>query len=56
MTERERQESVAARLEMMERIDPEGARLIREELKAWQERSMNQAQTIAQLMQEVGLV
>ncbi len=56
MTEKERQELVAARLEMIERIDPDGAKIIREELKTWHDRSMEQARTIYQLTQEAGLV
>lgn len=56
MTEKERQEQVATRLEMFERIDPEGARLIREELSIWHRRSMEQAQTILNMTKEMGLV
>ena len=44
-----RQELVAHRLEMFERIDPEGAALIREELSFWRERAMNQAETITKM-------
>lgn len=50
MTDAQRQEAVAHRLEMMERIDPEGARLIRDELAFWHERSMTQAKTITKLL------
>lgn len=49
----ERQDQVAHRLEMFERIDPEGAALIRDELRELHQRSMNQAATISNLQKRL---
>ena len=49
----ERQNRVAHRLEMFERIDPEGAQLIRDELRELHQRSMNQAATIWNLQRRL---
>lgn len=49
------QERVAHELDMLERINPDGAKIIREELKAWHERCMNQARTIALFQRQLRL-
>jgi DNA-directed RNA polymerase subunit F len=49
----ERQNQVAHRLEMFERIDPEGAALIRDELRELHQRSMTQAATISNLQKRL---
>jgi hypothetical protein len=49
----ERQNLVAARLEMFARVDPEGAEIIQNELRELHQRSMRQAATITNLQKRL---